>query len=378
MNSNKIIGGYLLFEDGTRFPGEVCHSKSPALGEGVFNTSHTGYQEILTDPSYFRQIMVFTAPHIGNVGINTEDYESGRIYVSGLVVRSLTNIPRNWRSEEDLAGWLEKSSVPLLAGVDTRAVTLHIREQGAMRAGIFPDNIPLESAKEQVESSSEMTGANLANEVTCNEAYTFNDSQLKTDWHSKDESGKDLRVGVLDFGVKRNILLELFSRGCEVEVLPANITASEILSRNYDGILASNGPGDPAAVSNGIDTLRELFGKMPLFGICLGHQLISLAAGLSTFKLTFGHRGANHPVRRIADNTVEITSQNHGFAVNHDDIGDDWEITHINLNDQTVEGLAHKSLPIFSTQYHPEASPGPHDSLIYFDRFITEMLNAKA
>lgn len=354
------------------------HSDSFCLGEAVFNTSHTGYQEILTDPSYFRQILIFTAPHIGNVGVNSEDVESAKIQAAGVVIRSPAPQPRNWRSEGDLQSWLRKSGIPLLTGIDTRAVTLHLRERGAMRAGIFSDRIKVDDALEKVRASPSMVGADLASEVSCKTSYNFSLTDFPSDWHPQRESGSGLHVAVIDFGVKRNILRELVSRGCEATVLPADTPASEIIKGDYHGFLLSNGPGDPAAVSSGIETVRRLLtAEIPIFGICLGHQLVALAAGFKTFKLPFGHRGSNHPVRREEDGVVEITSQNHGFAVRSDGLGEDWLLTHINLNDGTVEGLAHKSQSIFSIQYHPEASPGPHEALPYFDRFIREMRHAK-
>lgn len=378
MLNSHFPSGYLLFEDGTRFDGEVLYGKASAFGEAVFNTSHSGYQEILTDPSYRRQIMVFTAAHIGNVGVNEEDVESNGVHVSGAVVRNLAPRPSNYRAQMDLLSWLDAAGIPLLTGADTRAITLHIRTEGAMRAGLFSADVSSSEALERVKASPVMVGADLASEVTCASSYAFDSSNLDSVWHPRKNSSNGLRAAVLDFGVKRNILRELARRGCEVTILPAGMPAKDIIAGDYQGIIISNGPGDPAAVAYGVETVRNLIGKLPLFGICLGHQLLALAAGLQTFKLPFGHRGANHPVRREADGTVEITSQNHGFAVKGNDLGKGWRITHINLNDLTVEGLEHKELPVFSVQYHPEASPGPHDSLPYFDRFIQEMTDAQA
>jgi carbamoyl-phosphate synthase small subunit len=366
-----------LFEDGVRFDGDYFYGDTAALGEAVFNTSHSGYQEILTDPSYCRQIMVFTAPHIGNVGVNSEDMESARIQVPAAVLRILPASPSNWRATESLPEWLKEAKIPLLAGVNTRAVTMHLRMAGAKRAGVFPADEPEDAALAQVLASPAMVGADLASEVTCSHPYRFDADTMDPMWHPALAGGAGLKVAVLDFGVKLNILRELTRRGCEVTVLPAKTAAYDIITGKFDGVLVSNGPGDPQAVAYGVKTVGAIIGKLPLFGICLGHQLLSLAAGFKTFKLPFGHRGANHPVRREADQVVEITSQNHGFAVQADEAVSDWEITHINLNDHTVEGLAHKSLPAFSIQYHPEASPGPHDGLGYFDRFIKEMQHAK-
>lgn len=394
---------YLLLEDGARFDGEALYGESPSLGEAVFNTSHTGYQEILTDPSYHRQLLTFTAPHIGNTGINAEDAESDRVQAAGAVVRSLAPRPSNWRSEGGLADWLSTHGRCLLTGADTRAITLHLRDHGAQRAGIFSASTPVDEALERVKGSPGMTGVDLAREVTTESVWTYDGTDLDERWRLRTKIGEGLRVAVLDFGVKRNILRELARRGATADVLPATTTPATILKGGYNGVLLSNGPGDPAGVSYGIETSRALLGKLPLFGICLGHQMLALAAGFETFKLRFGHRGANHPVRREKDKTVEITSQNHGFAVRAPK-GDTlnsgsshsraieatspefkvspfnratfemesgpWWISHINLNDGTVEGLAHRELPAFSIQYHPEASPGPHEGWIYFDRFL--------
>jgi len=372
------VDGYILFEDGLRLNGDLLLGKQAALGEAVFNTSHSGYQEILTDPSYRGQIMIFTAPHIGNVGVTPEDNESDRVQVPAAVIRRLPATPSNWRSQDRLETWLKKSGTPLLIGVDTRAATLHLRDAGAKRAGVFPSTTLEEQALEHVLASPSMTGADLAAEVTCEAPYHFDNTNLNPRWHTDRQAGQGLNVAVIDFGVKRNILQELACRGCAVTVLPADVSADVILagpsqSKKYHGVLLSNGPGDPQAVDYGIATAKRLIGRMPLFGICLGHQILSLAAGFKTFKLKFGHRGANHPVRRESDGVVEITSQNHGFAVAPANAPEGWQITHINLNDHTVEGVAHKEYPVFSIQYHPEASPGPHDGNGYFDLFIKEM-----
>lgn len=369
--------GYLLLEDGTRFDGDRFYGDSIGLGEAVFNTSHSGYQEILTDPSYYKQIMTFTAPHIGNVGINDEDVESDKVQAAGAVVRALSPGPSNWRAKGELSEWLKVSGVPLLTGADTRSITLHLRTRGAMRAGLFPGDFPEDRALEEVKLSQKMEGLDLASLVTCSKPYDFIPKNLNTRWYERLTSGEKCRVAVLDFGVKTNILRELARRGCHVKVFPSKIPAETILEGGFDGVMLTNGPGDPVAVTYAIETIRSLIGKKVIFGICLGHQLISLAAGLERFKLPFGHRGANHPVRREADKVIEITSQNHGFAMKPDNVPAGWEITHINLNDGTVEGLEHQELPIFSIQYHPEASPGPHEGLNYFDKFVRYMRNAK-
>ena len=366
--------GYLLLEDGSVFEGETFFGHEPVLGEVVFNTSHSGYQEILTDPSYCRQIMVFTAPHIGNVGINSEDIESAKIQVAGAITRSLCTKPSNWRSTDGLVPWLKASNVPLLDGVDTRAITLHIRTKGAMRGGLFPEDFPISKAIEDVKASPSMEGADLTAEVTCAKRYDFSPGELNPNWYNNLSNGKGCDVAVMDFGVKENILRELYRRGCKVTVFSATASSALIVNGGFHGLMLSNGPGDPAAVKYGVNTIKELLGEIPIFGICLGHQLLSLAAGLETFKMPFGHRGSNHPVLRKLDQTIEITSQNHGFAVNPDKLPPEWEITHINLNDGTVEGIRHRDLPMFSIQYHPEASPGPHEGEGYFDQFIGDML----
>ncbi len=375
---NNQSSGYLLLEDGTRFNGHRFIGKSYSLGEAVFNTSHSGYQEILSDPSYSKQLMVFTTPHIGNVGVNEDDIESDKVHVAGLAVKSLSLIPRNYRSEQDLQSWLSNHNTPILIGANTRAITLHLRDRGAMRAGIFPDSTSERDAIELVHRSPEMNNLDLAKVVGCQDSYEVSDSICSNRWHLPDPNGSGLHIAVLDFGVKRNILRELKIRSCDVTVLPGNTTSTELLKGKFDGVLLSNGPGDPSAVTYGVNTIQALIGNIPMFGICLGHQLLALAAGIETYKLPFGHRGSNHPVLRESDKAVEITSQNHGFAVLSNNIPEEWRITHINLNDNSVEGLEHKHLPIFSIQYHPEASPGPHDGLDYFDRFIAEMRRAKA
>jgi carbamoyl-phosphate synthase small subunit len=370
--------GYLLFEDGTRFDGDRLVGPSGVCGEAVFNTSHSGYQEILSDPSYHRQIMVFTTPHIGNVGVNSEDMESSQIQAAGAVVRDLVMTPRSWRAEKPLHVWTEENGVPLLAGANTRAITVHIRNHGAMRVGFFDADVDTQEALEIVRESPSMVGADLTSQVSCDSAYPFDPGELSEEWHPAARLGEGLSVGVIDYGVKTNILRELQRRGCKVEVLPATMPAGEILERDLDGVLLSNGPGDPEPLAFAVDTARSLMQQMPVFGICLGHQILAQAAGLKTFKLPFGHRGANHPVRCEADLTVEITSQNHGFAVDATGVTAPWRVTHINLNDGTVEGLAHDELPVFSIQYHPEASPGPHEGHTYFDHFIRLIQHAKA
>lgn len=361
--------GYFLLEDGTRFDGDLLIGDSPSVGEAVFNTSHTGYQEILSDPSYYRQIVTFTAPHIGNVGVNKLDLESSSIRAAGAVVRSLTESPSNWRSTSPLGAWIQKSGVPLLSGVDTRAVTAHLRSRGAMRSGIFLSGTSETDALGKLLEVPEMSGLNLAAAVSRSEKTVFKHSPHAFSVPGP-ESGAGLNIGVLDFGVKDNILREPANRGCKVTILPWDEPSELILESKFDGILLSNGPGDPSAVGAGIETTKAMIGRIPMFGICLGHQVICLAAGMNTFKLHFGHRGSNHPVKNYETDTVEITSQNHGFAVSPDTLTAGWKVTHKNLNDGTVEGIAHEEKPVFSIQYHPEASPGPHEGQFYFDKFI--------
>lgn len=379
MNLKAQPGGYLLLEDGSKFTGDTFFGNGPALAEAVFNTSHTGYQEIISDPSYYRQLVVFTAPHIGNVGINREDIESVNHRAAGVVVRSLPANPRNWRATDGLGQWLLEQEIPILVGANTRGITLRLRDHGAMRAGIFPPDFDEREALKMITASIPMEGADLASLVSCDTPYQFDKTAIDPAWHPFSNHGDRLRVAVLDFGVKLNILRELASRGCELTVLPAKTKAEQIIAGNYDGLMLSNGPGDPASVTYAIETIRSLLKtELPIFGICLGHQLLSLAAGGDTFKLPFGHRGSNHPVRCEDDQTIEITSQNHGFAVKPERFGSDWHVTHVNLNDHTIEGLRHATRPIFSIQYHPEASPGPHEGHTYFDQFIKGMHHAKA
>ena len=359
---------YLLLEDGRQFWGEPLGLRAETLGEVVFNTSMSGYQEVLTDPSYAGQIVVMTYPLIGNYGINSQDTESSRIQVAGFIVREVPPRFSNWRAETSLEDYLARAGVVGLSGVDTRALTIHLRSAGAMRAGIAGADVPPDVLMARIQAHPRMEGLDLTCGVSTPEPY---------DVASK--GAERFHVLAYDFGVKRNSLRMLAERGCRVTTLPSTTPAEAMLDHNPDGLFLSNGPGDPEAVEHALETIR-LFGQnqIPVFGICLGHQLTALAFGGHTYKMLFGHRAANHPVRRMEDGAVEITSQNHGFAVRRDE-GDGVEgapalrATHINLNDQTLEGLEHRELPIFSVQYHPEAAPGPHDSLYLFDRFIGHM-----
>jgi carbamoyl-phosphate synthase small subunit len=353
----------LVLEDGKTFYGTTFAGEGEVSGEVVFNTSMTGYQEILTDPSYKGQIVTMTYPLIGNYGINSEDIESGRIQVEAFVVKEYEPIPSNWRSQKTLAEYLNQEGKIGIEGVDTRVLTRHIRLAGAMKGVISTKDLVPQSLAEKARASQGLVGRDLVKEVTCEESYLW-----------PQEKGARLRVIAIDCGMKFNIARSLVRRGCDVTVVPAHSTAEEIRAMKPDGIVLSNGPGDPEPITYAVHTVRSLIEDCPIFGICLGHQILGLAFGGKTFKLKFGHRGANHPVKNLLTGRVEITTQNHGFCVEIESIKDpEIEITHINLNDQTLEGMRHRSLPIFSVQYHPEASPGPHDSGYLFDEFIKMM-----
>jgi carbamoyl-phosphate synthase small subunit len=361
--------GYLLLEDGRAFPGEMIGASGVALGEAVFNTSMTGYQEVLTDPSYAGQIIAMTYPLIGNYGVTPVDAESGRVQVAGFIVREASRTYSNWRAEESLQSYLQRAGVVALEGVDTRALTRHLRSAGAMRAGLAGADIEPTDLLRRIHAHPRMEGLDLTCGVSTAEPYVV-------------ESVGERRFHVLayDFGVKRNSLALLAERGCAVTTLPSATAIGEILEQDFDGFFVSNGPGDPEAVGHALEAIRSLGERgVPVFGICLGHQLIARAFGGSTYKLLYGHRAGNHPVRRMSDGAVEITAQNHGFAVRRGatpeavDGAPSLRVTHVNLNDQTMEGLEHRELPIFSVQYHPEAAPGPHDSRYLFDRFVAGM-----
>ena len=359
---NKSNSAILLLADGRIFEGRSFGYQGETTGEVCFNTGMTGYQEILTDPSYCKQIVTMTSPHIGNYGINEEDIESENIQVAGFAIKEETMTPSNWRSTQSLGEYLKKNKIVGIKKIDTRSLTRHIRDKGAMNGIISSNDLDIQSLEKKLKKFPDMNGLDLAKDVT---------TQKKYKWPGKGQ----YKVAVIDFGIKKNILRLLSDAGCELTVFPASIKAEDILSFEPDGVFLSNGPGDPLAVTYGIETVKKLLGKVPLFGICLGHQILALALGASTFKLKFGHRGINHPVRNNEKNTVEITSQNHGFAVDLDSLPPNVISTHINLNDNTSGGIRCTDIPAFSVQYHPESSPGPHDSRYLFNQFI-EMMNA--
>lgn len=373
--------GYLALADGTLFPGTLFGADATAVGEVVFTTGMTGYQEVLTDPSYCGQIVTMTAPQIGNTGINVDDPESvdGRPQVAGFVVREDSPVVSNWRASESLDTYLARHGLVGIADVDTRKLTRYLRDKGSQNGAIgagSPDTLI-----DRARSAPPMEGLDLVARVTPKQPYRFEES--RKEWSTPMVPGgpeaarEPLQVVAIDYGAKRNILRCLVDSGCEVTVVPANTPAADILAKNPDGIFLSNGPGDPAAVTYAVDTVRELLGKKPLFGICLGHQLLSLALGGRTYKLKFGHRGLNQPVKDLATGRVEITTQNHGFCVDVESLHGRAKSTHLHLNDGTSEGLEVPELRAFSVQYHPEAAAGPHDALYLFDRFRRLMLEAK-
>ncbi|MFZ3073107.1 MAG: glutamine-hydrolyzing carbamoyl-phosphate synthase small subunit [Thermodesulfobacteriota bacterium] len=385
----------LVLSDGTVFEGYSFGAEGETVGEVVFNTSMTGYQEILTDPSYKGQIVTMTYTEQGNYGINSEDVESWRPWVEGFIVKDPCVRPSNWRYEKERTGledYLKKNKIVGICGIDTRALTRRLRTQGAME-GVISTIASPEIAYEKAVKSKGLVGKDLVKEVSCKESYkweeglwsieggyahpplqegdAFSSSPLRGEGRVR--GGKRFNVVAYDFGIKRNILRNLVSSGCDVTVVPADTTADKVLGMKPDGIFLSNGPGDPEPVKYAQDNIKKLIGKKPIFGICLGHQLLSLALGGKTYKLKFGHRGGNQPVKDLKTGKVEITCQNHGFAVQMDSLKGIAELTHVNLNDKTVEGISDRDGKFFSVQYHPEASPGPHDAAYLFKRFVEEM-----
>ena len=365
--------GFLLLEDGTLFRGRIVGGAAaaplPAVAEVVFTTNMTGYQEVFTDPSYRGQIVVMTAPQIGNYGINTEDPESGAPQIAGVVVRELSRTYSNWRATGGLSTWLAESQVPIIEDVDTRRLTRHLRSVGVMRGVIGAGDQPDDASRAALEACPSMEGLDLASRVTTKEPYTWGDPQARH------------HIVAYDYGIKRNILRLFAENDCRVTVVPADTSAEAALAEDPDGIFLSNGPGDPDAVSYAPGIIRSLTSKgVPTFGICLGHQLLGLTFGGSTAKMPYGHRGGNHPVKEVETGRVLITSQNHGFAVKGDEQSvtgaGELEVTHVNLNDGTIEGLRHRDLPVFGVQYHPEAAPGPHDARPLFQEFLSALRGA--
>lgn len=355
----------LALENGMVFTGKGFGAEGECFGEVVFNTSMTGYQEILTDPSYKGQIVAMTYPLIGNYGVNSEDVESDGVHVSGFVVKEYSKIYSNFRADKSLSEYLKENNIIGVEGIDTRHLTKSIREQGAMKAVISTVDLDDESLVKKAKESQGLEGVDLVKEVTCSESWNFT------------EEGK-YHVVAIDCGIKYNILRCLEDIDAKVTVVPADTSAEDILALNPDGVFISNGPGDPAAVTTTIQTAKDLIGKKPIFGICLGNQMLGQAFGGKTYKLKFGHHGGNHPVKDLKTGHVAITAQNHGFCVDMDSLNqDDVEVTHLNLNDQTVEGIKHKQYPIFSVQFHPEAAPGPHDARYLFDNFAKLMEGVK-
>ncbi len=383
----------LALESGRVFAGLSFGAEGETTGEVVFNTCMAGYQEILTDPSYEGQIITMTSPHIGNYGVNEEDAESRKPFGAGLVVREISGLYSNWRAKESLQAYMQRFGLVGLSDIDTRALTKHLREVGSLRGVVSTRDLDTKSLISKAKAAPSMAGQDLAKHVTADKAYQWAREGGRWIRRSFDKApelltGERFRVVVMDFGVKFNTLRNLSQHGCQLLVMPAQSTADQILALEPDGILISNGPGDPAAVPYGVESLQQLIRELErrtkdrqfaIMGICLGHQLLGLALGGKTFKLKFGHRGGNHPVKDVATGKIEITSQNHGFAVDAASLPQkDVEVSHLNLNDNTCEGLRHRRLPIFAVQYHPESAPGPHDAAYLFDRFLQQMTAKRA
>ena len=376
----KERAALLALADGTIFRGRAFGATGEAVGELVFNTSMTGYQEILTDPSYEGQLVAMTYPEIGNVGVNREDVESRRPYVRGFVVREYRDAPSSWRAEESLGAYLARHGIPGIESIDTRALVRHLRDHGSQEAVLSGVDLNPERLVRRAKDSPGLVGRDLVREVTCKEPYEWTQGPWRlgqgyttAEQAAEKRRGKVYDVVAYDFGIKYNILRNLVGTGCRVRVVPAYTSAAEVLALRPDGVFLSNGPGDPDAVSGAPEWVAQLLGHVPVFGICLGHQIMGLALGGETYKLKFGHHGGNQPVKDLTTGKVEITAQNHGFAVDVESLRGKAEITHINLNDRTCEGLAVKGEPTFSVQYHPEASPGPHDARYLFRRFVELM-----
>ncbi len=366
---------YLALADGTIYEGEAFGAAATGGGEVVFNTAMTGYQEILSDPSYAGQIVCMTYPEIGNVGVNPEDEESRGLFLAGFVVRDHVDFPSSWRARESLQSYLERHRVPGISGIDTRALVRRIRESGAMNGFLAHGDCAADWLGEQARAVPPMEGRNLVDDVTTDALYHWSEGGR---WPAREPRSQRYRVIAFDFGIKRNILRLLFDAGLDVTVVPARTSAREVMAHDPAGVFLSNGPGDPGAVPWAVDCVRELVGQVPIFGICLGHQILGLALGGTRRKMRFGHHGANQPAHETDSGRVMIASENHGFALDSEGLAgrDDLELTHVNLNDGCVEGLRHRALPVFSVQFHPEASPGPHDTAYLFDRF-RELIEAQ-
>jgi carbamoyl-phosphate synthase small subunit len=368
--SSSTLPAHLVLADGTVFSGVAIGAAGHTVGEAVFTTGMTGYQEVLTDPSYCGQIVTMTAPQIGNTGVNLEDAEASRPHVAGFVVHELARIASNWRAVATLDAYLRDHGIVAISGVDTRALTRHLRDHGAQSAAIGCEDIA--TLRDRARAAPSMVGRDLTADVTTDKTYQWADTSGV--WQlDRPATSAGLHVVAIDFGVKQNILRCLVETGCKVTVVPSSATAQDVLAHNPDGVFLSNGPGDPAAVTQGVETVRNLLGRRPLFGICLGHQLLSLALGGTTYKLKFGHRGLNQPVQDLSTGRIEVTTQNHGFCVDLGSLKGKCELTHLHLNDGTCEGIRHKETGAFSVQYHPEASAGPHDARYLFDRFVKSM-----
>lgn len=361
----------LVLEDGRVFHGRSFGAQGETTGEVVFATGMTGYQEVLTDPSYAGQIVTMTAAHIGNTGVNEIDPEADRPYVAGFLVRAYSDDYSSWRARTGLAHYLREHNIVALADIDTRALTRHIREKGALRAAVSTETDDIEVLLERARSAPQMEGLDLASSIGARESYTW--SEGSGEWAGTASPTPRFHVVAYDFGLKRNILRKLVDHGARVTVVPATTSVTDVLALKPDGVFLSNGPGDPATLGYAVSNIEQLLGKTPMFGICLGHQLMGLAVGGQTFKLPYGHHGCNHPVKDLDSGQVQITSQNHGFSVAAESLPDDVEVTHRNLNDGTVEGLRHSRYPAFSVQYHPEAAPGPHDADPLFTEFVRLM-----
>ena len=375
-----IMRAILALEDGRIFEGESFGASGTSVGEICFNTSMTGYQEVLTDPSYRGQIVAMTYPLIGNYGTNSLDQESSEPHVRGFVIEELSEIPSNWRSEMSLDDYLKRWNIPGVQGIDTRALTRHLRTLGAMKACLTTDEISSDEAVQRAIKGEGVIGMDYVREVTPSAPYQWDpDDQLSAEWAVASGTAAEVvrhplppkrrHIVAYDYGMKQNILRRLRQNGFAVTVVPATTTAADVLALNPDGVFLSNGPGDPSVLDYAHESVRGLMGKKPIFGICLGHQVLGYAFGGRTFKLKFGHRGGNQPVKDLRSGRVAITSQNHGFAVDAESLPKEIEVTHVNLNDGTVEGMRHRDLPIFSVQYHPEAAPGPHDASYFFSQF---------